>query len=90
MQVKHAYFFKSFAHESRNEILHLLGKNGEMTVEEIAEKMEIQPSTVSRHLGLLKIQGVVGMRVEAPSHYYHLNQDNIHKKFQEFMQFLNI
>ncbi len=90
MPEKHAYFFKSFAHESRNGILHLLGKNGEMTVEEIAEKMEIQPSTVSRHLGQLKMQGVVGMRVEAPSHYYHLNQDIIQKKFREFLNFLNI
>ncbi len=90
MPEKHAYFFKSFAHESRNEILHLLGQNGEMTVDEIAEKMEIQPSTVSRHLGILKMQGVVGMRVEAPSHYYSLDQETIQKRFKDFLDFLMI
>lgn len=90
MPDKHAYFFKSFAHKSRNEILHLLAQNGELTVEEIAEKMEIQPSTVSRHLGILKMQGVVEMRVESPSHYYSLDQETIQKKFKEFLDFLLI
>jgi len=90
MEVKHAYFFKSFAHESRNEILGLLAQNGEMTVEAISKKMEIKASTVSRHLGILKMQGVVGMRVEAPSHFYFLQGEEIKQKFDNFLKFLAI
>ncbi len=90
MEEKHAYFFKSFAHESRNEILGLLAQNGEMTVEAISNEMKIKASTVSRHLGILKMQGVVGMRVEAPSHFYFLQREKIQQKFESFLKFLAI
>ena len=88
MHDKFAYFFKSFSHNSRNKILHLLAENHEMTVDNLGRHMQINPSTVSRHLNTLKMQGVVKMRVESPTHYYSLNKNTIEANFKEFMEFL--
>ncbi len=89
MHDKFAYFFKSFSHNSRNKILRLLAENQEMTVDALGKKMQINPSTISRHLNTLKMQGVVQMRVDAPSHYYSINETTIQNKFNEFMEYLN-
>ncbi len=90
MQDRYAYFFKCFSHGSRNRILRLLAANGEMSVEALAGKMQINSSTISRHLNNLKIQGVVTMRVDSPSHYYSLNKEEIKAIFGEFLSYLNI
>ncbi|MBF8436828.1 winged helix-turn-helix transcriptional regulator [Halanaerobiaceae bacterium Z-7014] len=89
MHDKFAYFFKSFSHNSRNKILRLLAENQEMTVDALGKEMQINPSTISRHLNTLKMQGVVQMRVDAPSHYYSINETTIINNFKEFMEFLN-
>lgn len=85
-----AYFFKCFAHKSRNEILELLATNGEMTVESLAAEMNIQASTVSRHLGLFKMQGIVDMRAESPVHYYFLDKETIKQRLNDYLAFLQI
>ncbi len=90
MPERNAYFFKCFAHESRNDLLRLLAEHGEMTVEALADASSITASTVSRHLNMLKMQGVVVLRMESPSHYYSLNEDVIVQRFREFARFLNI
>ena len=88
MHDKFAYFFKSFSHNSRNKILCLLAENQEMTVDALGRQMQINPSTVSRHLNTLKMQGVVKMRAQAPSHFYSINRTAIEANFKEFMEFL--
>ena len=90
MPERNAYFFKCFAHESRNDLLRLLGQNGEMTVDSLADASSVTASTVSRHLNMLKMQGIVGVRMEPPSHYYYLNEDVILQRFREFAAFLGI
>ncbi len=90
MQDKYAYFFKCFSHGSKNKILHLLATHQEMTVEALADKMQINASTISRHLNNLKMQEIVSMRVDSPSHYYSLNEKEIKRKFIEFLNYLNI
>lgn len=90
MPERNAYFFKSFSHESRNQLLKLLADNGEMTVEALAEASSITASTVSRHLSMLKMQGVVGVRTEPPAHYYFLNEEEIIARIREFLHYLNI
>ncbi len=89
MHDKFAYFFKSFSHNSRNKILRLLAENQEMTVDALGKEMQINPSTISRHLNTLKMQGVVQMRVDAPSHYYSINETTIQNNFNEFMDYLH-
>lgn len=90
MPEKSAYFFKCFSHQSRNELLRLLQENGEMTVEALAESIDISASTVSRHLSLLKMQGIVELRTESPSHYYSVNTGAIIEGFRDFLGFLSI
>ncbi len=90
MPERNAYFFKCFSHESRNALLRLLAENGEMTVDALADASSITSSTVSRHLNMLKMQGIVDVRMDPPSHYYCLNEDVIVQRFQEFARFLNI
>lgn len=88
MLQKYAYFFKCFAHPSRNELLKLLAEHGEMTVEQLADASSITASTVSRHLNLMKMQEVVEVRTDPPSHYYSLRGERIRQRFQEFLVFL--
>ncbi len=90
MPERNAYFFKCFAHETRNDLLKLLAEHGEMTVESLADASHITASTVSRHLNMLKMQGIVAVRVSSPSHYYCLNKDEIERRFREFRRYLNI
>lgn len=90
MPEKSAYFFKCFSHQSRNELLRLLQENGEMSVEALAESIDISASTVSRHLSLLKMQGIVELRTESPSHYYSVNSEAIIEGFRDFLGFLSI
>ncbi len=90
MKDQYAYFFKCFSHNSKNTILYLLAQNKEMTVEELADNMEIDSSTISRHLNNLKMQDIVAMRVDSPSHYYSLKPEEIKNKFADFLSYLNI
>lgn len=89
MPENYAYFFKSFAHSSRNEILRLLADRGEVSVENLASAMDIADSTVSRHLGALKMQRVVRVRREGVHHYYSLDRDRIREVFDRFLAFLD-
>lgn len=90
MAERNAYFFKSFSHETRNELLRLLAENNEMTVDALAEAANITSSTASRHLNMLKMQGVVDARIEPPSRYYYLNSEEIIRRFREFLDFLKL
>ena len=90
MAEKSAYFFKCFSHETRNQLLRLLTENDEMTVDALAEASNITASTASRHLNMLKMQGVVGVRIDPPAHYYHLDREGIIEGFREFLRFLDL
>lgn len=84
MQDRYSYFFKCFSHKSRLQIIKLLAQKNEMSVKELAAAMEIKASTISRHLNILKLQGVLQMRVDASRHYYSLNREKIKKEFTAF------
>ncbi len=90
MAERSAYFFKCFSHETRNELLRVLVENDEMTVDALAEASNITASTASRHLNMLKMQGIVGVRIEPPAHYYFLNEEEIVARFREFLEFLKL
>jgi len=90
MSEEYAYFFKCFSHASRNELLRLLARHGELTVEALADESHITASTVSRHLNMLRMQGIVDVRTDPPSHYYSLNSQHIIRRLHEFAHFLGI
>ena len=50
---------------------------GKMTVNEVADRMEINQSNVSRHLNLLKRAGVAQNKKRGRETFYSLNFENI-------------
>ncbi len=67
-----ANMLKAIAHPKRMEILAYLEKEGQMTVKQIHEKLEIEQSTASHHLGILKDKGVLNSRREGKNTFYSL------------------
>lgn len=67
-------FFKALADANRLKILGLLAQD-ELTVEELAELLELQPSTISHHLSRLSQAGLVSARAESYYHVYRLEKD---------------
>ena len=65
-------FFKALADESRLRIVGLLADQ-ERSVEELAERLELTPPTVSHHLNRLKEIGLVEMEARGTTHLYRLD-----------------
>jgi DNA-binding transcriptional ArsR family regulator len=66
-----AELFKALAHPARIKILELL-RRGEQTVSELQVKLEIDPSSVSQHLGVLRSRRLIDGRKVGTSVYYRV------------------
>jgi ArsR family transcriptional regulator len=66
-----ADLFKALAHPIRIHILELL-RRGEMTVSELQAQLEIDASSVSQHLAILRSRQVVHTRKAGTSVYYRV------------------
>lgn len=69
---KEADFFKSLSHPIRLFILQTI-KDGKYSVSELAEKVGIDISTMSKHLDVLKRQQIIYGEKEKNNMYYKLN-----------------
>ncbi len=67
-------FFKSLADAKRLRIVGLLAHRA-YTVEELAEVLELRPSTISHHLAKLGAAGLVSATVQGHYHLYALDTD---------------
>ncbi|MGD9528581.1 ArsR/SmtB family transcription factor [Pseudonocardia sp.] len=68
--------FDALSDRVRRQILSVLGEGGELTVTEIAERVDvIGRSTVSSHLRILRTSGVVVERRDGRRRYYSLDAD---------------
>jgi hypothetical protein len=65
-------FFKALGNESRLKIVALLA-DGDLTVRELAEKLDLREPTVSEHLAMLKEAGLVTMRPDGNFRIYSFN-----------------
>lgn len=63
---------KALGHPGRLWILDVLGDEEEASVGDLAERMGVDQSTVSRHLALLRQVGIVAARRDAGQHLYRL------------------
>ena len=70
---------KAIAHPMRIAILNYLEEGKRMTVSEIHKKLNIEQSTTSHHLGILKNKGVLGSKREGKNTYYFLKNDKLTK-----------
>jgi DNA-binding transcriptional ArsR family regulator len=71
-------FFKALADESRLRILGVLATR-ECSVEELATLLELSAPTVSHHLARLKELGLVAMRPDGNTHFYHLESEALRR-----------
>ncbi|PTD93651.1 ArsR family transcriptional regulator [archaeon SCG-AAA382B04] len=67
---------KAISHPTRLRILHLL-RNQELTVNEIAKKLDLKQSNISQHLRILRGTGLVENRKEGLNVYYSLYSKKI-------------
>jgi len=88
MTDQHAAFFKCFSTTSRNQMAHLLSQQVELSVEELARRVGLKVSTVSRHLQLMRLQNIVSSRSAHPMRYYSLNKGVVSAKCAKFLQYV--
>jgi DNA-binding transcriptional ArsR family regulator len=74
---KAANMLKAIAHPVRITILTLLEKGKKLTVTEIHELLNIEQSTASHHLGILKDKGVLSSKRDGKNCYYFLKHEDL-------------
>ncbi len=72
-----AQLCKTLANPKRLEILDVLKAKGEVTVNALAEHLEIPKANTSQHLAVLRQAGVVNTRREGINVYYSLRSERI-------------
>jgi DNA-binding transcriptional ArsR family regulator len=86
----HAMFFKMLSTRTRVQILKLLRENDDLTVDDLASRLDVTVSTVSRHLQLLRMQNLVTFRQDAQNRYYEVNEKEITRRISAFLEDLGI
>lgn len=77
-QLEHAAnMLKAIAHPMRISIIGFLEDGASLSVTEIHEKLGIEQSTTSHHLGILKDKGVLVSKREGKKTYYSLKHESL-------------
>jgi len=74
---KAANMLKAIAHPMRIAILSYLEEGKKLTVTEIHKLLQIEQSTTSHHLGILKDKGVLSSKRDGKNTYYFLKHNNL-------------
>jgi len=77
-----ASVLKLLADATRLRVLHAL-LDGERSVNELAERVEAQPATVSQHLAKLRLAHLVATRREGNRIHYSLANDHMERLVRE-------
>lgn len=72
-----ANMLKAIAHPVRISILSFLEDGQKLTVTQIHEKLNIEQSTTSHHLGILKDKGVLASYRDGKNTYYFLRHEQL-------------
>ncbi len=72
-----ANMLKAIAHPKRLAILKYLDDGKKLSVTEIHNLLDIEQSTTSHHLGILKDKGVLTSKREGKNTYYFLKHENL-------------
>jgi ArsR family transcriptional regulator len=73
-----AEFFKALAHPLRISILDAL-REGELTVNEISQRFEVEPANASQQLAVLRNRNIVMTRKDGANVYYSVSDKSIFK-----------
>ena len=68
---------KAIAHPIRISILNFLESGKKLTVTEIHQLLNIEQSTTSHHLGILKDKGVLSSKRDGKNTYYFLKHNSL-------------
>ena len=68
---------KAIAHPVRISILDILDDGCKLSVSELHEQLNIEQSTASHHLGILKDKGVLGSKREGKNTYYYIKNEHL-------------
>jgi len=79
---KASKILKALSHPMRIKIVETIGDKGKMCVTEIYKTLNLEQSTASHHLGILKNGGILNSTRKGKQIYYSLNGSN----FQELLQ----
>ena len=71
-----AVFFKALAHPARIKILELL-REGELSVNDLQTRLEMEPSGVSQQLAILRGQHIVESRKDGTSVFYRVRDPQV-------------
>ncbi len=69
---KAAHLYRAVNHHLRQQLLHLLHQNGQMTVSAIYQTLQIEQSLASLHLGILRRAGMVSTVRQGRELYYRV------------------
>ena len=83
-----ADFFKALAHPLRISILDAL-RNGELTVNEISQRFEVEPANASQQLAVLRNKNIVVTRKEGANVYYFVSDETIFKLLDAAKEIFN-
>ena len=81
-----SHVFKALADTTRQSILELLRKNGEMTVTDIAKNFDLAQPTISQHLRVLKEVEAVRLRKSGQQVYYRICNVKMYDAMEQFME----
>lgn len=76
--------------EQRQELIRVLSYSGELSVNDLSEKVNISRPTVSHHLKILKSVELVKYRKEGALRLYRISLDNMVPYLNELVDVLNI
>lgn len=75
--VERAAILKALAHPARIIMIETMHESGEICVQDLVEMVGSDQSTVSKHLGLLKLAGLVEHRKEGQRSFYRLARPSV-------------
>jgi DNA-binding transcriptional ArsR family regulator len=81
-----SHVFKALADMTRQRILELLRKKGEMTVNDIASHFDLAQPTISQHLRVLKEAGALKTRKAGQQVFYRICNINLYDAMEKFME----
>ena len=83
-----ADFFKALAHPLRISILDAL-REGELTVNEISQRFDVEPANASQQLAVLRNKNIVVTRKEGANVYYFVSDKTIFKLLDAAKEIFN-
>ena len=83
-----ADFFKALAHPLRISILDAL-REGELTVNEISQRFNVEPANASQQLAVLRNRNIVVTRKDGANVYYSVSDKSIFKLLDAAKEIFN-